>query len=83
VRTTLESRCGPARQLTFPSALTIRHHWAEPARAPSGRVKRVGKINFILAKTTLKPTKYARREEAKRGRKEKAVDRQLIFLKHC
>jgi hypothetical protein len=40
-----------------------------PARAPSGRLKRAGKINFILPKATLEPTQYARGEEVKCGRK--------------
>jgi hypothetical protein len=55
--------------LTFTSELTIWHHWAEPARAPIGRLKRAGKTIFILVKATVKPTQYTRRKEVKFGRK--------------
>jgi hypothetical protein len=34
-----------------------------PARAPSGRMKRAGKIDFILAIAALELTQYARKKK--------------------
>jgi hypothetical protein len=51
-----------------------------PAKAPSGRLKRAGKKNFILAKAAL--TKYTKREEVKCIGREKGVDNRVIFIKH-